>query len=157
MTSQMNTYPCMSNYHVQKKRLQNKGSDILHVKIVLDTKVWNELLFHIIQNILKYLPISMLFKLQIVCKDWNALPTLDHFCNSHIDNHIQPPYFLKFKYEELKNGELYNLNNTKFVEMDFTFILDAIRKVTYNTNLGCSYINVLKAISSNGLLYMALS
>ena len=126
----------MSNYHVQKKRLQNEASDNLHMKIVLDTKIWNELPFHIIQSILKYLPISMLFKLQIVCKNWNALSTLNYFCNSHIENHIQAPYFIRFRNAKLENGELCNLNNKKFVKMDFTFVLDAIRKVENNTKLG---------------------
>ena len=100
----------------------------------------------------------MLFKLQIVCKDWNALPTLkEYFCNLHIDNHIQASYFLRFRNAKLKNGALYNLDNKKFVKMNFTFVVDAIRKVENNTNLGSSNIRVLWAVSSGGLLYMTLS
>ena len=79
------------------------------------------------------------------------MPTLDYFCNLHINNHIRAPYFLRFGSAKLENGELYNLNNKNFVKMDFTFVLDAIRKVENNANIGNSNIIVLKAISNDSL------
>ena len=155
MTYKRNHQLCLTSLHGQNKRSQNKTSHTLDANIVLDTKIWNELPSNIIKNILKHLLISMLFKLRIVCKEWNALPTFPYFCDFHIgDQTPNSSYLLRFQNEQLKNGEVCNLENKKFVKMDFTFVLNAIRSIANNIHLDGSKIKIKNAISSGGLLCM---
>ena len=93
----------------------------------------------------------MLFKLRIVCKEWNALPNLPYFCDSHIgDQRPSSNYLLRFQNEQLKNGEVCNLESKKFVKMDFAFVLDAIRN---NSHLNGSKIKV-RNVALSGSLFL---
>lgn len=104
----------------------------------------------IIDHTLKYLSIFALSKLRIVCKDWNALHTLDHFCNSYIGNQSKGSYLLRFQYREFRCCALYNLDKEKYVKMDFTFVLNAIKKILNRTK-DDSKITILETISIGGL------
>lgn len=129
---------------------------IKDVNLKLNSTFSKKLPLDIIDHILKFLPWNVLFQLRVICKHWNTLPTLDNFCNSFIGDQNPDSYLIRFQnYRELEQCDVYNMNNNKFVKMDFTFALKTIKNIQMYAK-DDSKIKVIGALWSGGLLCMKI-
>lgn len=76
------------------------------VNLKLDPTLWKKLPLDVTNHIFKFLPLHVLFQLRLVCKHWNALSIVDHFCNSFVES-----YLIRFENRKLEGCDVYDLNN----------------------------------------------